>query len=87
MKKKASSELDKENGDDLLVEYEFDYTRSRPNRFASRLSPDQVTVTLDPDVAAVFTTSAAVNKALRALITAMPTMNAPKTSHKRSTNG
>jgi hypothetical protein len=44
---------------DLLSEYKFDYRKARPNRFADRVP---VTVTLDPDVAEVFTTSQAVNK-------------------------
>jgi hypothetical protein len=56
--------------DDILPEYHFDYSKAKPNRFA-RQSP-QITVTLDPDVAEVFTTSEAVNKALRALLNALP---------------
>jgi hypothetical protein len=72
MKKIAPSESDQENRDDLLPEYQFDYNRARPNRFASHLPQDQITVTLDPDVAAVFTTTESVNKALRALMSAMP---------------
>lgn len=58
--------------DELLPEYRFDYTKARPNRFTSRAVSPQTTVTLDPDVAAVFTTQEAVNAALRSLIQAMP---------------
>ena len=54
---------------DMLPEYEFDYRKARPNRFAGKAS---LTVTLDPDVAEVFTTSEAVNRALRALLSAIP---------------
>ncbi|NJN22387.1 MAG: hypothetical protein HC812_15880 [Leptolyngbya sp. RL_3_1] len=60
-------------GDDLSPEYRFDYQKAKPNRFAVH-SPDsaQATVILDADVAKIFTTSEAVNKALRALIAAIP---------------
>ena len=50
----------------------FDYSNARPNRFAEELSPDQLMVVLDPDVAAVFKTTESVNTVLRALITTMP---------------
>jgi hypothetical protein len=55
---------------DMLPEYAFDYSKAKPNRFAS--TQPKVTVTLDPDVAAVFPTSEAVNKALRAILSALP---------------
>jgi hypothetical protein len=61
--------------DDLLPEYSFDYREARPNRFAAKLDSGSRIVTLDPDVAQVFTTPEAVNNALRALITAMPGSN------------
>ncbi|HEY0734824.1 MAG TPA: hypothetical protein VGD69_07935 [Herpetosiphonaceae bacterium] len=60
------------NEDDLQPEYEFDYSTSRPNRFAANLAPGSRVITLDPDVAAVFTTPESVNTVLRALITTMP---------------
>jgi hypothetical protein len=60
------------NEDDLQPEYEFDYSKSRPNQFAAKLAPVSRVVTLDPDVAAVFTTPESVNTVLRALITTMP---------------
>ncbi len=58
--------------DELLPEYRFDYSKARPNRFASRAASALTTVALDPDVAAVFTTQEAVNAVLRALIQTMP---------------
>jgi uncharacterized protein (DUF4415 family) len=58
--------------DELLPEYRFDYSKGRPNRFATRIAAVTVTVKLDPDVAAVFTTQEAVNAVLRALIQTMP---------------
>ncbi len=62
-----------DSADELRDEYEFDYSKAKPNRFAARMDRDCLVVTVDPDVADVFTTSEAVNKALRALIDAMPT--------------
>ena len=61
-----------EASDDLRAEYDFDYTKSRPNRFASRTSGPVVAVVLEPDVAAVFGTSESVNRALRAVIAGLP---------------
>lgn len=58
--------------EELLPEYRFDYSKARPNRFASRAVSPQTIVALDPDVAAVFTTQEAVNAVLRALIQTMP---------------
>ena len=40
--------------DDLLPEYDFDYSQARPNRFAEQMVTDSIVVVLDPDVAAVF---------------------------------
>ena len=56
--------------DDLLPEYDFDYRKARPNRFAFK--DDQRVVILDPDVAEIFKTSESVNEVLRALIATMP---------------
>ena len=56
--------------DDIPPEYDIDYSKAKPNRFAQRDAPE--IVRLDADVAAVFQTSEAVNTVLRALIQAMP---------------
>jgi hypothetical protein len=58
--------------DELAEEYQFDYRTARPNRFAKAMEGSPLVVVLDKDVAEVFTTPEAVNKALRALIEAMP---------------
>lgn len=68
----SSNDPDNNTADELLPEYEFDYSKGRPNRFADRMSKDSVMIVLDPDVAEVFNTSEAVNRVLRALITTMP---------------
>lgn len=57
--------------DNLLSEYDFDYTKAKPNRFAA--SQRARTVVLDEDVAQVFTTAESVNRALRALLEVVPT--------------
>ncbi|MEI7866793.1 MAG: hypothetical protein WCI11_02790 [Candidatus Methylumidiphilus sp.] len=59
-----------ESDTDMLPDYDFDYSKSKSNRFAELNSG--VTVVLDSDVAAVFTTSEAVNRALRAILSALP---------------
>jgi hypothetical protein len=51
--------------DEVLPEYDF--SRSRPNKYAARYVKDSVVVTLDPDVAAVFHGAREANDALRAL--------------------
>jgi len=57
----------------MQAEYRFDYGQGRSNRFAERMGKETVTVVLDPDVAAVFTTSESVNELLRSVIAALPT--------------
>ena len=51
--------------DEILPEYDF--SRSRPNKYASRYAKGSLVVTLDPDVAAVFPGATEANDALRAL--------------------
>lgn len=60
-----------DSDDELLPKYSFDYEKAKPNRFANDDTAKKVVI-LDEDVAKVFTTPESVNKALRALITAMP---------------
>ena len=72
--------------DALQKEYEFDYSKARPNRFAGKIDKSQVVVLLDPDISEVFTTSESVNAVLRALIETMPAKrshsDATSTAHK-----
>jgi len=56
------------NTDNLLPEYNFDYSKAKPNRFAKKV----INITLDDDVAKIFTDSESVNKVLRAILTALP---------------
>jgi len=56
----------------MASEYRFDYSKAKLNRFANHMKESPLVAVIDPDVAKVFTTSEQVNKALRALISAMP---------------
>lgn len=62
----------REPADELRPHYDFDYSKSRPNRFASRFAEGAIAVVLDPDVASVFQSSEMVNHFLRSAISAMP---------------
>ena len=67
------SDYNQNSEDELLAEYNFDYQKAKPNRFASRSETKKLTVVvLDDDVAQVFSTPESVNKVLRALIESMP---------------
>jgi hypothetical protein len=70
-KEKIMKKTSDKKTEDLRPEYDFDYTKAKPNRFAGQMA-DRTVVVLDPDVAEVFTTPDSVNDALRALISAMP---------------
>lgn len=72
MKKKRRSKRPKRDDDDLAPEYRFDYSKMKPNRFASRFPPGEVvSVTLAPDVARVLKDPARINALLRAAIEAV----------------
>ncbi|MDP1545886.1 MAG: hypothetical protein Q8L87_07675 [Anaerolineales bacterium] len=57
---------------EMATEYRLDYSKAKPNRFASRMKKGPLVVVIDSDVAKVFATPEQVNNALRALISAMP---------------
>ena len=67
--------------DELNEHYDFDYSKAKPNRFAARLAQEQLMVVLEPNMAAIFPTSEAVNEALHVLATAA--QNLPNTASKR----
>jgi hypothetical protein len=70
MKKTSSRRRSKQ--EEMRREYQFDYRKSRPNRFASRMKGGSVAVVLDPDVASVFRSPESVNSLLRSVINALP---------------
>ncbi|MEO7135318.1 MAG: hypothetical protein ABI024_13975 [Vicinamibacterales bacterium] len=83
--KKTPSRNSKPQAKSLRAEYEFNYSRSRPNRFASRLGPQTVAIVLEPDVAQVFDSSRAVNKLLRSVIAANATSDSGHRGSRRKT--
>jgi hypothetical protein len=83
MKNKRTSRSVRRDADDLLPEYDLDYSKARPNRFAARFSNESVAVVLDADISRVFTTPKSVNTVLRALIATMPSIEKRKPSVRR----
>lgn len=61
------------NKDELRLEYTFDYNKAKPNRFATT---ERTVVVLDEELSKVFKTPESVERALRAVLEAMP----PKSS-------
>lgn len=54
----------------MRAEYELDYSRAKPNRFASHMNQPVVAIVLEPDVASVFDSAAKVNAQLRSVMLA-----------------
>lgn len=72
MKKTLGRKKKSVKEESLRPEYRFDYSKSKPNRFAAKMSQGSVAVVLEPDVAKVFKSSEVVNALLRSIISAMP---------------
>lgn len=70
MKKTSSRRRPKR--EEMRREYQFDYRKSRPNRFAPLMKGGTVAIMLDPDVASVFRSPESVNSLLRSVINALP---------------
>ena len=82
--KRTRKKTDRSEVADLRPEYDFDYSRAKPNRFVGKMTRPVVAVVLEPDVAAVFKSSAKVNKELRTLISARKRKKAvPPARHPR----
>jgi len=73
--RKTSTHKSQSLRDTIKKEYRFDYSRAKPNRFAKEMSNSAVVVILEPDVAARFKSSEAVNAFLRSVIDALPESN------------
>ena len=70
--------------DEMRSHYDFDYSKSRPNRFASRPKLGRVrSVVLESDVAEVFHSSDQVNELLRSIIANLPARRAEKKTLKK----
>jgi hypothetical protein len=66
--------------DEVLPEYDF--SRSRPNKYAARYAKGALVVTLDPDVAAIFPGAREANDALRTLATVLRRRKTRRTSRR-----
>jgi hypothetical protein len=66
--------------DELRDEYDFDYSKAKPNRFAARATTAVRSVVLDADLAAAFPTAEAVNAALREYLRTLPKPDPAATS-------
>ena len=69
---KRASKAVRDVSEDLRSEYAFDYSKAKKNPYAARLKGRTVAVVLEPDVAAAFPNSKAVNRQLRAVVRAVP---------------
>lgn len=59
----------KKVSDELRPEYDFDYSKAVRGKYQKQLSEEGANiVVLEPDVAKAFSTSTAVNEALRSLL-------------------
>jgi hypothetical protein len=72
MRKTSAAKKRQTPGNTVPKEYRFDYSRAKPNRFATQIAKDSVAVVLEPDVAARFESSKAVNALLRSVLSAVP---------------
>ena len=68
--KKSASQPTNGN-DDLESNYDFDYTKAKPNKYAL-LPKEQMIVLLEKDITRYFRTPDEVTNALRSLIQAIP---------------
>jgi hypothetical protein len=79
MKKTLARKTEKTEQEELASEYRFNYSESKPNRFAGCMSGGAIAVVLDPDVAAVFNSSKTVNALLRSVMSSAPQSKRKKT--------
>jgi hypothetical protein len=78
MKKTLARKKKQAKRENLRSEYRFDYRKSKPNRFAAKMSEDAIAVVLEPDIAAIFKSSKTVNALLRSIVSARPQSNRKK---------
>ena len=61
------------NGDKDTMRSEYDFSKGARGKYAKRYAEGSNVVVLDPDLLKAFPNSAAVNRALRALVASRPT--------------
>ena len=84
MKRKPRSSGKKEQVDIDEILPQYDFSRSRPNKYAARYAAGSSVVVLEPDVAAVFPSAGEVNEALRALAGIIQKRRPPRTASRRA---
>jgi hypothetical protein len=84
---KKPSKAAPDSSDDLREEYAFDYSEAKPNPYAAQLKGKTVAVVLEPDVAAAFPDSEAVNAQLRAVVAAVPRRSRKRPTSKKGRGG
>ena len=80
---KKASKPARNASDDLRPGYAFDYSKAKANPYAAQLKGRTVAVVLEPDVAAAFPNSKAVNKQLRAVVAAVPRRSRKRAAPRR----
>jgi hypothetical protein len=80
--RKTGKALTPVDPDEILPQYDF--SRARPNKFASRYVADSAVIVLEPDVAAAFPTAGEANAALRVLAGLIQKHGTPKAAPRRS---
>ena len=80
---KKASKAARNASDDLRSEYAFDYSQAQANPSAAQLKGRTVAVVLEPDVAAAFPNSKAVNSQLRAVVAAVPRRSRKRAAPRR----
>ena len=80
---KRASKPVRNASDDLRPEYSFDYSKAKANPYAAQLKGRTVAVVLEPDVAAAFPNSKAVNKQVRAVVAAVPRRSRKRAAPRR----
>ncbi len=80
---KRASKTVRDSSDDLKPEYLFDYSQAKANPYSVRLKGRTVAVVLEPNVAAAFPSSKAVNTQLRAVVAAVPRRSRKRAAPRR----
>jgi hypothetical protein len=53
--KQTLNKVRRKRSEDIQPEYDFDYSKAKPNRFAGRIAKGRMVVLLDREVSKVFT--------------------------------
>ena len=77
-KEKIMKKMPNKKDDFMKNEYNFDYSKSKPNHFAGIVKERVILYPIDEDVAKVFRNPAEANNALRSIINALPKKSSKK---------